>query len=95
MLIGMNEKCLLDKKKSKVVFEIEKLAEANSPYFGKPHFAGLPHMRVVIGKRIVNEMYIFLALSIFASSILLYLFPFAYVLLFSVILLYLFQLFGL
>ena len=74
MLIGMNEKCLLDKKKSKVVFEIEKLAEAYSPYFGKPHFAGLPHMRVVIGKRIVNEMYIFLALSIFASSLLLYIF---------------------
>ena len=74
MLIGMNEKCLLDKKKSKVVFEIEKLAEKYRPYFGKPYFAGLPHMRVVIGKRIVNEMYIFLALSIFASSLLLYIF---------------------
>ncbi len=74
MLIGMNEKCLLDKKKSKVVFKIEKLAEKYRPYFGKPYFAGLPHMRVVIGKRIVNEMYIFLALSIFASSLLLYIF---------------------
>jgi predicted RND superfamily exporter protein len=54
MLIGMNEKCLADKKSNKVVFEIEKLVESHSPYFGKPHFAGLPHMRVVIGKRIVN-----------------------------------------
>lgn len=74
MLIGMDEKCLMDKKKSKVVFEIEKLAEKYSVYFGKPHFAGLPHMRVVIGKRIVNEMYVFLALSIIASSLLLYIF---------------------
>lgn len=74
MLIGIDEKTLIDKKKSKVVFEIEKLVESYSKYFGKPHFAGLPHMRVVIGKRIVNELYIFLALSILASSILLYIF---------------------
>lgn len=74
LMIGMDEKCLQDKKKSKVVFEIEKLAQSYSGYFGKVHFAGLPHMRVVIGKRIVNEMYIFLGLSVLASSILLYIF---------------------
>ena len=74
MLIGMNEKCLADKKRNKVVFEIEELAQSYSAYFGKPYFAGLPHIRVVIGKRIVNEMYIFLGLSVLASSILLYLF---------------------
>lgn len=74
MLIGMNEKCLADKKSNKVVFEIEKLVESHSSYFGKPHFAGLPHMRVVIGKRIVNEMYIFLGLSVLASSLLLFVF---------------------
>jgi predicted RND superfamily exporter protein len=70
----MNEKCLADKKSNKVVFEIEKLVESYSGYFGKPHFAGLPHMRVVIGKRIVNEMYIFLGLSVLASSLLLFVF---------------------
>lgn len=74
LLISMNEKCLSNSKKSKVVFEIEKLAESYSPYFGKTYFAGLPHIRVVMGKRIVSEMYIFLALSIIASSLLLYLF---------------------
>jgi predicted RND superfamily exporter protein len=74
LLISMNEKCLSNPKKSKVVFEIEKLAETYSPYFGKTYFAGLPHIRVVMGKRIVSEMYIFLALSIIASSLLLYLF---------------------
>ena len=74
LLVGMNEQCLADKKRNKVVFEIEKLAQSYSKYFGKPYFAGLPHIRVVIGKRIVNEMYIFLGLSVLASSILLYIF---------------------
>jgi predicted RND superfamily exporter protein len=74
LLIGMDEKCLADKKRNKVVFEIEELAQSYSSYFGKPYFAGLPHIRVVIGKRIVNEMYIFLGLSVLASSILLYIF---------------------
>lgn len=74
LLIGMNEKCLADKTRSKVVFKIEEIAESYAHYFGKPHFAGLPHMRVVIGKRIVNEMYIFLGLSVLASSLLLYVF---------------------
>ena len=74
ILVGMNESCLADKKRNKVVFEIEELAQSYSSYFGKPYFAGLPHIRVVIGKRIVNEMYIFLGLSILASSILLYVF---------------------
>ena len=74
LMIGMDEKSLQDKKKSQVVFEIEKLAQSYSGYFGKVHFAGLPHMRVVIGKRIVTEMYIFLGLSVIASSILLFIF---------------------
>ncbi len=74
ILVGMNEKFLVDKKKSKVVFKIEELAAKYEKYFGKVHFAGLPHMRVVVGKRIISEMYIFLALSIFASSLLLYIF---------------------
>ena len=74
LLVGMDEKILADKKQNKVVFEIEELAKSYSKYFGKPYFAGLPHIRVVIGKRIVNEMYIFLGLSVLASSLLLYIF---------------------
>ncbi len=74
LLVGMNEECLADKKRNKFVFEIEELAQSYSKHFGKPYFAGLPHIRVVIGKRIVNEMYIFLGLSVLASSILLYIF---------------------
>jgi len=74
MLIGMNEKFLSDKKKSGVIFKIEELAGKYQKHFGKPRFAGLPHIRVVVGKLIIKEMYFFLALSIFASSLLLYIF---------------------
>jgi len=74
LLIGMNEKFLANKKKSDVVFKIEQLATKYEKYFGKAHFAGLPHIRVVVGKLIIQEMYFFLALSIFASSLLLYIF---------------------
>lgn len=74
MLIGLDEKFLSDQKKSGFVLNIEKLASSYGKYFGEVHFAGLPHIRIIVGKRIVNEMYIFLALSIFASSLLLYIF---------------------
>lgn len=74
MMIGMDERFLSNQKKSGVVLEIEKLASTYEKKFGKIHFAGLPHIRVVIGKRIINEMYIFIGLSIFATSLLLYLF---------------------
>ncbi len=74
LLIGMDEKFLANKKKSDVVLKIEKLATKYEKYFGRTHFAGLPHIRVVVGKLIIKEMYFFLALSIFASSLLLYIF---------------------
>ena len=74
LLIGMDEKFLANKKKSDVVLKIEKLATKYEKYFGPTHFAGLPHIRVVVGKLIIKEMYFFLALSIFASSLLLYIF---------------------
>ena len=74
MLIGLNEKILEDKVKSKVVFKIEELAQQYSPVLGKFYFSGLPHIRVTVAKRILNEMFLFLGLSVFASSLLLYLF---------------------
>lgn len=74
MLVSISEDFLLDKEKQKVVLEIEELARSYEPQFGKVHFAGLPHMRVLIGKRILNEMYIFIGLSIFVSSLLMYFF---------------------
>lgn len=74
MLIGLNEKVLEDKVKSKVVFHIEELTKQYEPTLGKFYFSGLPHIRVTVAKRILNEMFLFLGLSIFASSLLLYIF---------------------
>lgn len=74
LMIGIDEKVLSNPKKSDVVLKIEELANQYEKHFGKVYFAGLPHIRVVVGKRIVAEMYIFLALSIFASSLLLFIF---------------------
>ena len=74
MMIGLDERFLADQKKSGFVLEIENLATTYEKHFGKVHFAGLPHIRIIVGKRIISEMYIFIALSIFASSLLLYIF---------------------
>jgi predicted RND superfamily exporter protein len=74
MMIGIDEEFLANQKKSKVVLEIEAVAESYGKYFGKMHYAGLPHIRVVIGKRVINEMYIFVGLAIFVTSLLLYIF---------------------
>ena len=74
MLIGLNEKVLEDKVKSKVVFHIEALTKQYEPTLGKFYFSGLPHIRVTVAKRILNEMFLFLGLSVFASSLLLYIF---------------------
>lgn len=74
MMVKLEEKFLTDRKKQNVVLDIEKLAESYAYSFGKPHFAGLPHMRVLIGKRVLNEMYIFIGLSVIVSSLLMYFF---------------------
>ena len=74
MLVSMDEKYLADPKKQQVVLDLEELATDYEQYFGKIRFAGLPHLRVVIGKRVINEMYIFIALAIFMTSLLLYIF---------------------
>jgi len=74
MMISIDESFLSDQKKSGVVLDIEELALNYEEYFGKMHFAGLPHIRVVIGKRVVSEMYIFIGLAIAVTSLLLYLF---------------------
>jgi predicted RND superfamily exporter protein len=74
MMVSIKEEFLLNKKKQKVVLDIEELAQTYDKDFGVIHFAGLPHMRVLIGKRVLSEMYIFIGLSILASSILMYFF---------------------
>jgi predicted RND superfamily exporter protein len=74
MMVKIDERFLSNQKKSGVVLDIEKLAESYSEVFGKIHFAGLPHIRIVVGKRVINEMYIFIGLAIFVTSLILYIF---------------------
>jgi len=74
MMVKIEENFLTDKNKQNVVIDIENLAQTYEKKFGKAHFAGLPHMRVLIGKRVLNEMYIFIGLSIIVSSLLMYFF---------------------
>lgn len=74
MMIGLDESYLSDQVKQKFVLKLEQLAESYEPSLGKMHFAGLPHLRVITGKRIVNEMVIFIGLSLFASCALIYYF---------------------
>jgi hypothetical protein len=74
MMIGVSEVYLADPKKAQVVVEIESIANEYEKYFGQIHYAGLPHIRVIIAKRVMSEMYIFIALAIAVTSLLLYIF---------------------
>jgi len=74
MLISVDEAYLSDPKKAKVVLHIEEIALEYEEHFGRIRFAGLPHIRVVIAKRIMDEMYIFIGLAILVTSILIFLF---------------------
>lgn len=74
MLISVSEEFLSDPKKAKVVLMIEDIALEYEGDFGHIRFAGLPHIRVVIAKRIMDEMYIFIGLAILVTSILIFIF---------------------
>lgn len=74
MMVSLDESFLVDKDKQKVVIEIENLAKSYEKEFNKVHFAGLPHMRVLIGKRVMSEMYIFVILSLLISFGIMYFF---------------------
>lgn len=74
MMVEVDESFITDQKKSNVVLDVEELARSYSTYFGEPRFAGMPHLRVVIGKRVLKEMYIFIALLLLMTSLLMYFF---------------------
>ena len=74
MMVVVDETFLSDKTKMNVVLDIEKLSQKYEGNFGKIHFAGLPHLRVQISKRILGEMIFFVGLSLLVTSCLLFLF---------------------
>lgn len=74
MMISVDESFLSDQVKANVVLDIEEYAATFEKDFGQMRYAGLPHLRVVIGKRVMKEMYLFVGLSILITSILIYIF---------------------
>lgn len=74
MMISVDESFLSDQKKANVVLDIEEYADSFEKDFGRIRYAGLPHLRVVIGKRVMKEMFLFVGLSILITSILIYIF---------------------
>jgi len=74
MMIGLDENYLADQTKQNFVLALEKFANTYEKELGHMHFAGLPHIRIVIGKRIVNEMLLFIGLALAASCVLIYYF---------------------
>ncbi len=74
MMIDIDESFITDRNKANVVFKVEDLASTYDVHFGKPRFAGMPHLRVVIGNRVLKEMYIFIGLLILMTSSLMYFF---------------------
>ncbi len=74
MMIDIDETFITDQKKANVVLDVEELANSYTTYFGQPKFAGMPHLRVVIGKRVLKEMYIFIGLLLLMTSSLMYFF---------------------
>lgn len=74
MMIAIAPEVFRDLKRSEVVLQIEDLARSYSGELGKPRFAGMPHMRVIVGKRIIEEMYIFIALLFLVTSALIFMF---------------------
>lgn len=74
MMVSIDDSFISDAKKSNVVLDIENLAETFESDLGKMRFTGLPHLRVVIGKRVTQEMYIFIGLLVVVTSTLMFFF---------------------
>lgn len=74
MMVGVDESFISDRKKANVILEIEALADKYSANFGSLRYAGMPHLRVVIGNQVMKEMYIFIGLLIVVTSLLIFLF---------------------
>lgn len=74
MMIKIDETFITDQKKANVILDVEAVADSYSKYFGKARYAGMPHLRVVVGKQVMKEMYLFVGLLMLITSILIYIF---------------------
>lgn len=74
MMIRINNEIMREKSKWGLIYKIENLARTYEPSFGKIHIAGLPYLKIIVGTRIHQEMFLFIGLSLLVTSILLYIF---------------------
>lgn len=74
MTIGVDEEFIMDTKKANMILDIQRVVESYSDYIGEARFAGMPYLRVVVGKQVMKEMYIFIACLILVTSSLIFLF---------------------
>lgn len=74
MIVTIDEEYLVDLKRGAMVIDIEEVAKTYEDKIGQIYFSGLPHIRIVVGKKVIGEMYIFIALAIGVTSLLLLIF---------------------
>lgn len=74
MMIFIDEKHLANLNKTNVVADVVHIFDENEEAFGKIHYTGLPFIRVMVGEKVKSELYMFIALALIVTSILLFIF---------------------
>lgn len=74
MMVFIDEKHLENLNKANVVSDIVNLFEKKSEALGEIHYTGLPFIRVMVGDKVKGELYMFVALALLVTSLLLFIF---------------------
>jgi predicted RND superfamily exporter protein len=74
MMVFVNEDIMSDMEKANVLFDVEDLKYEYESVLGEIHVSGMPHIRVAVGKKLKNELVLFIGLSIGVTSLLLFIF---------------------
>lgn len=74
MMAFINEKIMSDMKTATVLIDVEAVKHKYEDKLGEVKVSGMPHIRVMVGQKLKNELGLFIALSIAVTSLLLFLF---------------------
>ncbi|MBD3636159.1 MAG: MMPL family transporter [Crocinitomicaceae bacterium] len=74
MLLFVSEHIMKDIQTANVLFEVENVAKEYEDILGEVRISGMPHIRVAVGAKLKGELGLFIALSIFMTSLLLFVF---------------------
>jgi len=75
MAVTFDKKAVNTKERFRIVDDIKKLTEVFSKKHGiAVHYSGLPYIRSVIAQKISHEMFLFMALAVLVTAIILFLF---------------------